>query len=310
MSDGSVIELKGIRFAYDREPVLQDIDLRVKPGQIMGLVGADGAGKSTLLRLALGQLVPQAGTVRVLGRSPAEPGLRDELAYMPQGGGLYEDLSVEENLRFFSDLHGLGRDEADTRIRDLLERTGLKGFESRRAGQLSGGMMQKLALASSLVTYPKVMFLDEATTGVDPVSRRAFWRLLDGVRAEGVAILYATANMDEAERCDVVAVLEEGRIRRAGTPREMIEREGLVLFGVRGPDIRARREVLRALPGVVLAFPVGEQLNVWLGADRLEQFRQQLDSDFPDLSGERLEPGLHDAALRDLALAEGQDGRA
>jgi ABC-2 type transport system ATP-binding protein len=308
MSEETVIALEGVRFAYGREPVLQDIDLHVQRGRICGLVGADGAGKSTLLRIALGQLVPHGGAVRVLGRSPVEPGLRDELAYMPQGGGLYEDLSVEENLRFFSDLHGLGPAEADARIRDLLERTGLAGFESRRAGQLSGGMMQKLALACALVTHPQVMFLDEPTTGVDPVSRRAFWRLLDGVRTEGVAILYATANMDEAERCDAVAVLEEGRIRRSGTPREMIAREGLVLFGLEGPNIRARREALRKLPGVVLAFPVGERLNVWLQAERQDAFRQQVATDFPDLSGEPQEPGLHDAALRDLALSEDGDG--
>ena len=168
--------------------------------------------------------------------------------------------------------------------------------------------MQKLALACALVTNPQVMFLDEPTTGVDPVSRRAFWRLLDGVRVEGVAILYATANMDEAERCDAVAVLEEGRIRRSGTPRQMIEREGLVLFGVRGPDIRSRRDRLRELPGVVLAFPVGERLNVWVETGLQGEFRQELETKFPDLVGEPIEPGLPDAALRDLALAERDNG--
>jgi len=299
-----IIELKKLRFAYGAQSVLKDIDLVVHRGEIVGLVGADGAGKSTLLRVALGQLLPESGNVRVLDRSPEQPGLRDDIAYMPQGGGLYEDLSVVENLRFFADLHGLEAAEAERRIADLLARTGLAGFESRRAGQLSGGMMQKLALGCALVTDPRVMFLDEPTTGVDPVSRRAFWRLLDGVRSQGVAILYATANMDEAERCDSVAVLEAGRISRRGTPERMIGREGLFLMGLRGSGVRARRDELSKLPGVVLAFPVGDRLNVWLEAGRQTAFRRRLGEVFTEISAEPMTPGLHDAALRDLALAE------
>ncbi len=300
-----IIEITGLHFSYDGDEVLTGVDLLVAAGEIYGVVGADGAGKSTLLRLAVGQLQPTAGSIQVLGAAPSDSDVRSNVAYMPQGFGLYQDLSVQENLEFFADLHGLIKTKADALIRDLLQRTGLAGFEDRRAGNLSGGMMQKLALACALVSEPKVMFLDEPTTGVDPLSRRAFWRLLDAVRAEGVAMLYATANMDEAERCDRVGMLEAGRLTRSGTPLELVASADLTLVGVFGPQVRSLRRELRALPGVRLAFPVGPRLNLWLdAATPLETFRTRLASVAPDLEARALEPTLHDAALRDLALAE------
>lgn len=299
-----VISTDAIHFSYGDMPVLKDIDLHVNHGEIVGLVGADGAGKSTLLQLMMGQLSPDSGSLRVLERDPTDPALRSDLAYMPQGFGLYLDLSILENLEFFADLHGMPRDSAAEKIRDLLARTGLRGFEARRAGQLSGGMMQKLALACALVTEPKVMFLDEPTTGVDPVSRRAFWRLLEAVRGEGAAILYATANMDEAERCDRVAMLEQGRITRQGTPLELVEAGEGTLVAVSGKAVRSYREALRKLAGIRFVFPVGPRLNVWLCPDvTLNDFRQTLAAQFPGLEANSLVPTLHDAAVRDLALA-------
>ncbi len=306
--NGAAIQLSGVNFAYGPRRVLQGIDLAVGTGEIVGLVGADGAGKSTLLRIALGQLEPQAGEVRVLGRAPHEPGLRAAIAYMPQGFGLYQDLSVAENLIFFADLHGLAPTAAAARIGGLLQRTGLTGFEGRRAGQLSGGMMQKLALACALVTEPGVMFLDEPTTGVDPVSRRAFWRLLDGVRAEGMAILYATANMDEAERCDRVAILEAGAIRRSGAPETLVDRAGLALVAIHGPQVRRHRGALRRAPEVKLLFPVGPRLNVWVEEGDEGALAERLAAQFSGLRCEPLQPTLHDAALRDLALALAEVG--
>ena len=170
--------------------------------------------------------------------------------------------------------------------------------------------MQKLALACALVSQPRAMFLDEPTTGVDPVSRRAFWRLLNGVRAEGVAILYATANMDEAERCDRVGLLEAGRLERQGTPLELTHSAGAQLVGVSGAMARQRREALLAWPMVQLAFPVGRQLRVWLGAGgSLTEFQARLRALDPELDTQPLQPTLQDAALRELALA-GSAGRA
>lgn len=301
----SVFVARDVSFAYGKQTVLQGIELSVAAGEVVGLVGADGAGKTTLLRIGVGQLRASGGSVTLLSEDPASPALRNAIAYMPQGFGLYQDLSVAENLHFFADLHGLPRAEARRRIADLLARTGLEGFEARRAGQLSGGMMQKLALSCALVSAPRMMFLDEPTTGVDPISRRAFWQLLDGVRAEGVAILYATANMDEAERCDRVALLQHGRLLRLDTPLALADPGGMQLLTVSGPEVRALREQMRALPGVRLVFAVGPRLQVWLEQGvEFDVFARALAGIAPKLQAEPLTPALHDTALRDLAVAE------
>ena len=306
----AAIEIADLHFAYGAQPVLEGVALHVAAGEIYGVVGADGAGKTTLLQLAVGQLTPHRGRISVLGRPATDPALRDQMAYMPQGFGLYRDLSVQENLDFFADLHGLARAVARERINDLLTRTGLAGFEGRRAAHLSGGMMQKLALACALVSQPRVMSLDEPTTGVDPVSRRAFWQLLNGVRAEGVAILYATASMDEAERCDRVGLLNGGRLERQGTPLELTRSAAALLVGVFGPAARRRRDALLTWPMVNLAFPVGRQLRVWLDSSgSLPEFQAQLRGLDPELTTQPLPPTLQDAALRELALA-GPAGRA
>lgn len=311
MNDGFVVQAQGVCFAYRDQPVLEGVDLELVAGEVFGVVGPDGAGKSTLLRLLIGQLAPTAGRVCVLGMLATDTSLRQRIAYMPQGFGQYLDLTVGENLEFFADLHALDRASAQALIDDLLARTGLAEFRKRRAGQLSGGMMQKLALACALVSRPRVMFLDEPTTGVDPVSRRAFWQLLDQVRAEGVAIVYATANMDEAERCDRVGLLVRGRFVRRGSPLELIRQVVAPLFEVRGAGARARRREVRALAPARLVFPVGETLKVWLGdASDEAPFRAAVAHLAPELAVRPLRPSLHDVALRDLALAGGVgDGR-
>ncbi len=301
----AAIEIVDLRFAHGEQAVLEGVTLAVAPGEIYGVVGADGAGKTTLLQLAVGQLPLRDGRITVLGRDATDPVLRDEIAYMPQGFGLYPDLSVQENLDFFADLHGLPRTIAREHIAELLQRTGLAGFEDRRANNLSGGMMQKLALACALISQPRAMFLDEPTTGVDPVSRRAFWRLLNGVRTDGVAILYATANMDEAERCDRVGLLHAGRLDRQGTPLELTTGGDAVLVGVSGATARRRRVALLAWPMVKLVFPVGRQLRVWLDTGgSLAEFQARLATLAPDLEAQPLQPTLQDTALRELALAE------
>jgi ABC-2 type transport system ATP-binding protein len=300
----AVILAEGLRVAFGERTALEGVGLAVGAGEIFGVVGADGAGKSTLLRVMIGQVRAAAGRVRVLGLAPEDPGLRGRIAYMPQGFGQYQDLSVRENLEFFAELHGVGQDAAQALIRDLLARTGLAGFEERRAGQLSGGMMQKLALACALVTRPEAMFLDEPTTGVDPVSRRAFWRLLESVQAEGVAILYATANMDEAERCTRVGFLERGRLAREGAPLDIVSRVSGVLLGVSGADVHLNWRALRELPAVQFAFRVGRQIKVWVADARGEEsFRAAVAAAWPGLRVEKLLPTMQDVAVRELAAA-------
>jgi ABC-2 type transport system ATP-binding protein len=299
-----VIRVEWLRFYYGEGLVLDGLDVAVGQGEVFGVVGADGAGKSTLLRLMIGQLKPAAGRVSILGMDAADPRLRNHIAYMPQGFGQYMDLSIRENLEFFADLHGLERGTAQSLIADLLARTGLAGFENRRAGQLSGGMMQKLALACALVSRPQAMFLDEPTTGVDPVSRRAFWQLLDGVRAEGVAIVYATANMDEAERCDRVGLLEHGRFAREGAPLALMAGAAGRLLGVSGIGVRGIRSKLRELPGVEMVFPVGHLLKIWVGDEQSDaMLRDSIGALASHLQVDALQPTLQDVALRDLALA-------
>jgi drug efflux transport system ATP-binding protein len=308
MSPDVVVRAQRLGFAYRDQGILDDVNLEVVAGEVFGVVGPDGAGKSTLLRLLIGQLEPSEGTVAVLGLPAADTSLRRRIAYMPQGFGQYLDLSVGENLEFFADLHALDRASSQALIRDLLERTGLTEFRKRRAGQLSGGMMQKLALACALVSRPQVMFLDEPTTGVDPVSRRAFWQLIDQVRSEGVGIVYATANMDEAERCDRVGLLVGGRFLRHGPPLEMIRQVDAPLLEVSGNDARSRRREVRSLPRVELVLPVGATLKVWLGkAGDEPPFAAALAGIDPTLALRPLRPSLHDVALRDLALTGNAD---
>ncbi len=297
------VQLQAIRFAYAGHPVLDGVSLHIAAGEIYGLVGPDGAGKSTLLRIAAGQLTAEDGEVRLLGRRfDEDPLLRARIAYMPQGFGLYPDLSVQENLAFFADLHDLAPAVTARKMADLLARTDLQAFTDRRAGQLSGGMMQKLALACALISDPKIMFLDEPTTGVDPLSRRAFWQLLSRVRAEGVAILYATANLDEAERCDRVGMLEGGRIRREGPPPALARIEGEREWRIEGPDVRRRIADLRRLPGVRWVFPRGRVAVVWadatVAAATLSEHLQALD---PRLTLQPVYPNLQEAVLRRLA---------
>jgi ABC-2 type transport system ATP-binding protein len=299
-----VVHARGLGFSYGLHAVLDNVDLELGAGEIFGVIGADGAGKSTLLRLLIGQLAPSAGELTVLGQPPRATKLRSRVAYMPQSFGQYVDLTVAENLHFFAELHGLPRDAAKHVIGDLLERTGLAPFVGRRAGQLSGGMMQKLALACAMVSRPDVMFLDEPTTGVDPVSRRAFWRLLEQVRAGGVAIVYATANLDEAERCDRIGLLSGGRFARSGAPFDLIRDVSAPLLALTGAQARAQRTLVRSLDGVELVFPVGESLKVWLrqASDR-PRFDAAIAKHLPALAVEALRPSLHDVAMRDLAQA-------
>jgi ABC-2 type transport system ATP-binding protein len=212
---------KGFTAGGRRIQALDGVSLSVAPGQVTGLIGPDGAGKTTLLRLAAGLLRADAGTIEVLGLDLAQQPLavQSSIGYMPQRFGLYEDLSVAENLDLYADLQGVPVSERPARYAELLRMVGLAPFTERLAGRLSGGMKQKLGLACTLVRPPRMLLLDEPTVGVDPVSRRELWAIVYRlVRDEGMTVLLSTAYLDEAERCDEVILLHQGRLLGHGNP--------------------------------------------------------------------------------------------
>jgi ABC-2 type transport system ATP-binding protein len=246
---------------------VDSLSFSVQAGEIFGLVGPDGAGKTTVMRLLTGILTPTSGTALVAGldvvRSP--DAIKEELGYMSQRFGLYPDLTVAENIAFYADIYGVPRRGRETRVGELLAFSNLTPFRRRLAGNLSGGMKQKLGLACALIHTPKVLFLDEPTNGVDPVSRRDFWRILYQLLRRGVTIFVSTAYLDEAERCNRIALLHEGRLLAIGTPAEV---KGLMrgtILEIRVAAPRAVASKLRALSGTGGMGP----MTVGLFGDRL-----------------------------------------
>jgi len=243
---------------------VHNLSFEVVGGEIFGLVGPDGAGKTTTLRMLAGVLPPDEGTASVagfdMGRDPE--GGKLHLSYMPQRFGLYEDLTVDENIRFYADLFGVEPADRDPRSAQLLKAAGMSEFRQRLAGKLSGGMKQKLGLVCALIHKPQVILLDEPTTGVDPVSRRDFWAVLYSLLAEGVAILTSTAYLDEAERCHRVALLHEGEMLFCDTPKGLKERLPGGVLSVLSSDPRRVREALQGVPGISSLVLVGDGVRL------------------------------------------------
>jgi ABC-2 type transport system ATP-binding protein len=258
------VELKGLCKAFGDLKAVDGLDLSVRRGEMFALVGPDGAGKTTCMRLICGAMLPSGGEAFIEGVGVTEDPERVKrmVGYMSQRFSLYGELSVAENLRFFSDLRGVKSLERIKRSIELLSMTRLSEFTSRRAEQLSGGMKQKLALACTLIHVPRVLLLDEPTTGVDPVSRREFWRILHNLKKKDVTILVSTPYMDEAERCDRVGFVHHGKLITIGTPDELLDGlEGGVLR-VHTPRAFAAQKVLRDLSGVESVQMFGDRLHL------------------------------------------------
>ncbi|WP_429149982.1 ATP-binding cassette domain-containing protein [Aeromonas veronii] len=265
------ISLEGLTKRFGERVALNAISATIPTGGITGLVGPDGAGKSTLLRLLAGLLIPEAGTIRVLGLDPVSEGdlLRQRLGYMPQQFGLYEDLSVLENLTLYADLRGVLEPERTPTFARLLAFTDLARFTARPAGKLSGGMKQKLGLACALLGTPDVLLLDEPGVGVDPISRRALWQMVRELAKGGMTVLWSTAYLDEAELCDYVLLMADGEVRTSGTPADlmgaMASRCWLLEAGQL--DGRERRALLRralAHPAVMDGAVAGARVRLLL----------------------------------------------
>lgn len=240
---------------------LRDLSLDVAPGELYGVIGPDGAGKSTLFRTVVTLLVPDMGTVTVLGQDVVrdERALRRRLGYMPGRFALYPDLSVMENLSFYATVFGTTVQEGMRIIEPIWRQ--LAEFQARRAGALSGGMKQKLALCCALVHAPELLVLDEPTTGVDAVSRVEFWDLLTRLRDNGLTILVSTPYMDEAARCDRVALMQGGRLLDVNTPAALAHGYPLPLLSVRGGSRLAVLRALRTFPHAESVWPFGEELH-------------------------------------------------
>jgi ABC-2 type transport system ATP-binding protein len=261
-----MIHIGNVSRAFGRVQAIRDLSFDVRPGEIFGLAGPDGAGKTTTLRLLCGLLAPDRGRLLVNGLEVGAhlDRIRDQIGYMAQRFGLYGDLTANENLAFYGDLFGVDPAERDRLAGEYLALTRMTEFRRRPAAQLSGGMKQKLALMCVLLHRPRVLLLDEPTNGVDPLSRRDFWRILQNLAAGGMTILVSTAYLDEAERCGRVGLLHRGRLIWTGPPAQLRGEAAPYCFRARASDRHAARAALARAPGVLAAEPAGASVHVYL----------------------------------------------
>jgi drug efflux transport system ATP-binding protein len=306
----TAIELTGVEKSFGATTAIASLTCSVEQGEMFGVIGPDGAGKTTTLRLICGLLAPDKGSVRLRGADPFRNHrtATGSIGYVSQRFSLYGDLSIDENIAFFATIHGVG-DFRERRER-LLELTGLRPFRQRLADRLSGGMKQKLALACVLVHQPPILVLDEPTTGVDPVSRREFWKLLAEFLAQGLTIVMATPYLDEAERCNRVALLNEGRLLALDTPIHLQQQmAGAVLEVVASPARRAL-VVLREALGPDRAQIFGDRIHVRVTDPRVsaDLAARLAQSGIVDPRIRSIVPTLEDVFIEQLAAARATSG--
>jgi ABC-2 type transport system ATP-binding protein len=258
----TVVRTEGLSKAFGPVEAVRSLDLEIRGGEMFALVGPDGAGKTTIIRLLCGILKPDSGRASVLGydlgKSAEE--IKSRIGYLSQRFSLYGDLTVDENVEFFAEIHGVS--QFAERRGELLELMRLTPFRGRLTDRLSGGMRQKLALACTLIHAPLLLLLDEPTTGVDPVSRRDFWRILSDLVRTGITIVMTTPYMDEAERCGRVALLNGGAVLAAGSPRELKSLVTGTVVEIVCEDVRTAARLLRGTPGLREVQMFGDRLNV------------------------------------------------
>ena len=310
-----VVEVGGLvkKFGKGQRPALDGLSLEVDMGRITGLVGPDGAGKTTLLRVLTGLLTPESGSVRVLGIDvTAEPArVQASVGYMPQHFGLYEDLSVGENMDLYADLQGLTGTERARRLDRLMDFTGLGQLRRRLARNLSGGMKQKLGLACTLVRPPRLLLLDEPSVGVDPVSRRELWSIVHALLDEGISVVWATAYLDEAEKCDDVLLLSDGQLLASGPPADFHAALRGRTFALAAPraDRRAVQRAVHDLPGVVDAIIKGSTIRVMVSPDAPPDLleRNARDLGAGEVHVTQVEPTFEEAFIAQLKDREGAE---
>ncbi len=294
----NAIVVDNLSKSYGKVKALNSISFAVKRGELFGLIGPDGAGKTTLFRLLTTLLTPDSGSASVDGFDITTQcrDIRSRVGYMPGKFSLYPDLSVEENLQFFAALFGTTIDESYDLIAPIYKQ--IEPFRNRRAGKLSGGMKQKLALSCALIHKPSVLFLDEPTTGVDAVSRSEFWDMLKGLKQHGITILVSTPYMDEASRCDRIALCNEGQILGIDTPQGIVGAFNSPLYAIKAHNMFSLLQEARQAAGVAECYPFGECHHLVPNGDfSIEQFTKQL-THIPSLSFTDAKPTIEDMFIK------------
>ena len=293
------ITIHNLSKSYGDTHAVQHLSLEVEKGELFGLIGPDGAGKTTVFCMLTTLLLPDEGTATIEGWDIVKDykEIRKHVGYMPGRFSLYQDLTVEENLSFFATVFGTTISENYDLIKDIYEQ--IKPFSNRRAGKLSGGMKQKLALCCALIHKPKVLLLDEPTTGVDVVSRKEFWQMLARLKAQGISILVSTPYMDEASLCDRIALMQAGKILTTSTPEQIIADYPTTLYAVKAADLYALLQHLRQKPEIDSCYPFGEYLHLTLKeATDPYQFEQQLTQTFSEVEWKPITPTIEDSFIR------------
>lgn len=310
----TAIKMENLTKQFGDLTAVDNLTISVAEGELFGLVGSDGAGKTTTMRMLTAIMDPTSGDAWIMGRHvQREPqAVKDKIGYMSQRFGLYPDLSVQENIHFYADIFGLPRKGREAIIEELLSFSNLTPFRKRKAGDLSGGMKQKLGLSCALVHTPRVLFLDEPTNGVDPVSRRDFWRILYRLHKEGVAIFVSTAYLDEADRCDRVGLIHNGRLLACDTPANLRKLMHGAILEVRTSEPRNAARLLRRGLGEISVGLFGDKVHVVTNdPDKTLKAAETImkDQGVPLLSVRAVEPGLEDVVISLLNEKEAVEGK-
>jgi ABC-2 type transport system ATP-binding protein len=306
-SGALAITTEGLTKKFGNLAAIDNVDLQVRRGELFGLVGPDGAGKTTMMRLLTAIMEPTSGEAWVAGRSIKTEGelLKEKIGYMSQRFGLYEDLTVIENILFYADLYGVSERERAPRIEKLLGFSNLTPFQKRLAGNLSGGMKQKLGLACALIHTPEVLFLDEPTSGVDPVSRRDFWKILYELLQDGITVFVSTSYLDEAERCTRVALIDHGRVLGTDDPGRLRAKLPLPMVEISTSRGREARNIIDRVQGVEHVNVYGDRLHVALSepvvADRVKAALKESGIDVEAIRS--IEPSLEDVFIYMIGAA-------
>ena len=305
----AAVSVENLCKSYGKVQAVNKLSFAVEEGELYGIIGPDGAGKTTLFRILATLMLPDGGTARVAGYDVVNDyrTIRNLIGYMPGRFSLYQDLTVEENLNFFATVFSTTVDENYSLIEDIYKQ--IEPFKKRLAGKLSGGMKQKLALSCALIHKPEVLFLDEPTTGVDPVSRKEFWHMLLKLKKQGITIMVSTPYMDEATLCDRIALIQNGEFLEVDTPRHIIDRYPDVLWSVKSDKMHRLLDDLRSYPHVKSSFSFGETFHVtFYGQGSLGELEAYLsDRGHQSVEIRKIAPSVEDCFM--LLGRKGKNGK-